>query len=265
MASIRILGCTAGAIRGLRSTALLVNRDTLIDCGSGVGDLTLEEMTSVQQVLLTHAHLDHTMFLPLLADATLLSRSKPLDVYALPETLQALRQHLFNGVLWPDYITQPDPATPYVRIIPIRVGETVTLSSCRYTALPARHSIPTVGYWLDAGSGSLAFSGDSGDCPGFWEAVNAIGNLRYVMMETTSARRGCRSGGARRAHHAETAGAQRGAAATCSRAAGDAYRSGQAGDGARAGARRVGRARSALRGTGRGVQPVKRISCGSWR
>ena len=185
MASIRILGCTAGAIRGLRSTALLVNQETLIDCGSGAGDLTLEEMAAVRQVLLTHVHLDHTMFLPLLADATLMSRSKPLDVYALPETLQALRQHLFNGVLWPDYTSQPNPAAPYIRLIPIRLGETVALSGCRYTALPARHSIPAVGYWLDAGSGSLAFSGDSGDCPEFWEAVNAIGNLRYVMMETT--------------------------------------------------------------------------------
>ncbi len=185
MASVRILGCSAGAFRGLRSTALLVNQDTLIDCGSGAGDLTLAEMAAVRQVVLTHSHLDHIMFLPLLADATLLVRSSPLMVYALPETLQALRQHLFNGVLWPDYTTQPNPASPYIQLIPIRLGETVVLSGCRYTALPARHSIPAVGYWLDADSGSLAFSGDSGDCPEFWEAVNGIGNLRYVMIETT--------------------------------------------------------------------------------
>ena len=185
MTNVRILGCTAGAIRDLRSTALLVNDDTLIDCGTGVGDLTLEEMCAVQRVLLTHAHLDHTLFLPLLTDATLAARNGSLMVYALPETLQALRQYLFNGVLWPDYTSLPNPATPYIQLIPIRLGETVTLSGCRYTALPARHSIPAVGYWLDAGSGSLAFSGDSGDCPEFWVAVNHIANLRYVMIETT--------------------------------------------------------------------------------
>lgn len=185
MANIRILGCTAGAIRGLRSTALLVNQDTLIDCGSGAGDLALEEMTAVRQILLTHSHLDHTLFLPLLADATLAARSGPLTVYALPETLQALRQHMFNGVLWPDYTTLPDPAAPYIRLVPLRLGETVELSGCRYTALPAKHSIPAVGYWLDAGSGSLVFSGDSGDCPEFWKAANDIVNLRYVMIETT--------------------------------------------------------------------------------
>lgn len=185
MTSVLILGCTGGATHGLRSTALLVNQETLIDCGSGAGDLTLEEMAAVQQVVLTHSHLDHIMLLPLLADATLSARSKPLMVYALPETLQVLRQHLFNGVLWPDYTTQPTPIAPYIQLTPMSLGETVTLSGCRYTALPARHSIPAVGYWLDAGSGSLVFSGDSGDCPEFWEAANAIGNLRYVMVETT--------------------------------------------------------------------------------
>jgi ribonuclease BN (tRNA processing enzyme) len=185
MASVRILGCSGGAFGGLRSTALLVNQDTLVDCGSGVGDLALQEMLAVQQVLLTHSHLDHTMFLPLLADATLASRTKPLLVYALPETLHALRLHMFSGALWPDYTSLPDPAAPYIQLSPIRLGETLTLSDCRYTPLPARHSIPAVGYWLEGASGSLVFSGDSGDCPGFWEAANSIANLRYVMIETT--------------------------------------------------------------------------------
>ncbi len=185
MASVRILGCSGGAAGDLRSTALLVDQDTLIDCGSGVGDLTLQEMLTVQQVLLTHSHLDHTMFLPLLADATLAARGKPLQVHALPETLQALRQHMFSGMLWPDYTSRPDPAAPYIQLLPLHLGEALVISGCRYTALPAHHSIPAVGYWLDAGSGSLVFSGDSGDCPGFWEAANNIANLRYVMVETT--------------------------------------------------------------------------------
>ncbi len=185
MASVRILGCSGGAFGDLRSTALLVDQDTLIDCGSGVGDLTLPEMLAVQQVLLTHAHLDHTMFLPLLADATLATRGRPLRVHALPETLQALREHMFSGMLWPDYTSRPDPAAPYIQLLPLHVSEAVVVSGCRYTALPACHSIPAVGYWLDAGSGSLVYSGDSKDCPGFWEAVNRIENLRYVMVETT--------------------------------------------------------------------------------
>lgn len=185
MTNIRILGCSAGACRDLRTTALLVNGDTLLDCGSGVGDLTLEEMGAVRQVFLTHAHLDHVLFLPLLADATLATRKGPLEVYALPGTIQALRQHLFNDVLWPDYTSQPDSAAPYIRLIQLCLGESVSVQTCRYTALPARHSITSSGYWLDAGSGSLAFSGDSGDCPEFWEAVNGISNLRYVMIETT--------------------------------------------------------------------------------
>jgi len=48
---------------------LLVDEDVLIDAGSGVGDLTLDEMAGIRKVLLTHAHLDHVAGLFLLLDS----------------------------------------------------------------------------------------------------------------------------------------------------------------------------------------------------
>jgi ribonuclease BN (tRNA processing enzyme) len=50
--------------------------------------------------------------------------------------------------------------------------------------LPANHTVPAVGYWLDSGKSSLVFSGDTGPCPEFWQAVNEIDNLRYLIVET---------------------------------------------------------------------------------
>jgi ribonuclease BN (tRNA processing enzyme) len=182
---IRILGCSGGACADLRTTALQVNDAILIDCGTGVGDLSLEEMARIRQVFLTHSHLDHVLFLPLLSDAALALRDGPLTVYALAETLQALQSHLFNGVLWPDYTSRPTPEHPYIRLEAIRQGQTVSLQDCSITALPARHTIPAVGYLVDCGSGSFAFSGDTTYCEAFWDVLDKAGNLKYVMMETT--------------------------------------------------------------------------------
>ena len=54
MATLTVLGCSGGIGKDLRTTSLLVNQRTLIDAGSGVGDLSLEQMAAIDQVFLTH-------------------------------------------------------------------------------------------------------------------------------------------------------------------------------------------------------------------
>ena len=51
---LTVLGCYGG-IGGLRrTTALLLDDDILIDAVSGAGDLTLERMTLLEHIFLTH-------------------------------------------------------------------------------------------------------------------------------------------------------------------------------------------------------------------
>ena len=63
---LRILGCNGGIGPKLRTTSFLVNNHLLLDAGTGVGELTLDEMLSLRHVLLTHAHLDHIAGLALM-------------------------------------------------------------------------------------------------------------------------------------------------------------------------------------------------------
>ncbi len=60
----------------------------------------------------------------------------------------------------------------------------VTLGRRRITPLPANHTVPAVGYWLDSGAASLVFTGDTTTCDELWAAANRIENLRYVIIET---------------------------------------------------------------------------------
>ena len=41
---IRVLGCSGAIARDCRTTAFLVDDDVLVDAGTGVGDLPLEDM-----------------------------------------------------------------------------------------------------------------------------------------------------------------------------------------------------------------------------
>ena len=56
MLKLRILGCSGGVAKGLKTTSLLVNDSVLIDAGSGVGELTLEEMSKVKHLFITHSN-----------------------------------------------------------------------------------------------------------------------------------------------------------------------------------------------------------------
>lgn len=180
-----MLGCTGGVAADLRTTCLMLDDDILIDVGTGAGDLTLTEMLCINTVFLTHSHLDHAGLLPMVADMVGPRRNSPVTVYALPETIAVLKQDMFNFRLWPDYTRLPAPGTPYIVFHPVAVGETVELSGRKVTPLPARHAVPAVGYQLDSGKASFVFSGDTTYHEPFWTALNAIANLRYLMIETT--------------------------------------------------------------------------------
>lgn len=182
---ITTLGCSSSITGELRTTCYQVDNDILIDAGSGTGDLTLAQSIAIDTVFLTHSHLDHCAFLPMLADAAGSFRDASLTVYALPETIATLKEHMLNNQLWPDYTVLPTPERPYIRFRTIRLGETVELGGRRFTALPARHSIPCIAYRIDSGTTSLVYSADTTFCADFWQALNRIENLGYLLIENT--------------------------------------------------------------------------------
>ena len=182
---VTVLGCNGSITGNLRTTCYQVDDDILIDAGTGAGGLSLQQAIAINTVFLTHAHLDHCCMLPMLADAAGNFRDTPLTVYALPETIAVIRRNILNGEIWPDYAVLPTPENPYIRFKPIVQGETVELNGREFTALPARHAAPCVGYRLDSGAASLVYSGDTTFCEDFWRVLNGIGNLKYLLIETT--------------------------------------------------------------------------------
>jgi ribonuclease BN (tRNA processing enzyme) len=181
---IRVLGCSGGIGGSLRTTSLLVDEDILVDAGTGVGDLSLDRLTRIDHVFITHSHLDHIACLPFLVDTTCWLRRGPVTVYGLPETLQALRDHIFNWKIWPDFTQIPAASRPCMVYREVGVGETITLADRRITPIPANHTVPAVGYAMQGPEGALVYSGDTGVNDGLWEVVNALPRVDYLIIET---------------------------------------------------------------------------------
>jgi len=84
---LRILGCSGGIGGELRTTSMLLDDDVLIDAGTGVGDLSLPQLAQINDVFVTHSHLDHVTSIPFLLDTVGFQRDRPVTLHATRETL----------------------------------------------------------------------------------------------------------------------------------------------------------------------------------
>ena len=123
---LTILGCNGGiGGNGRKTTCYRIDESILIDAGTGLGDLTLEEMAKIDNIVLTHAHWDHISCLPLLPDAVFAMRKWPIVVWGLPEVIEILKKHVFNDHLWPDFTKIPiiGGDDPIIRLKTIKKDE----------------------------------------------------------------------------------------------------------------------------------------------
>ena len=184
---LRVLGCSGGVSSELRTTSFLIDDDILIDAGSGVGELTLEEMRRIRHVFLTHSHLDHFSFLPLLVDSIFPTIREPLIVHGQPVTLDALKTHVFNWTIWPDFAKLPNEEEPVMGYMAQSPGEIFQDGDRSLEMIAVNHVVPGVGYRVSCPTGAFAFSGDTTTNDNLWEVLNRRDGLDLLLVEAAFA------------------------------------------------------------------------------
>ncbi|RJG06806.1 3',5'-cyclic-nucleotide phosphodiesterase [Noviherbaspirillum cavernae] len=181
---LQVLGC-AGGIGGQQrlTTCLRLDRDILLDAGTGVSSLDVDQLVGIDHVFLTHSHLDHVAGLAFLVDTVVGKRAGPVTVHGTREVIDALKTHLFNWVLWPDFATIPDAVNPVLRWVPFVPGETIDIGGRMITAHPVDHMSGSVAYWVHDGDAGFLFSGDMSSTPSLWAAFAHEEKLRKVIVD----------------------------------------------------------------------------------
>jgi ribonuclease BN (tRNA processing enzyme) len=185
---IRVLGCSGAIAKDCRTTSFLVDDHLLVDAGTGVGDLTLAEMAAIDDVLITHSHLDHIANLPLMIDSVAAMRTQALRVHALPETISALKKYIFNNHIWPDFTQIPNAEQPFLSFHPLLCGDLLKIGNKSVEALPAVHTVPAVGYAVACEGACWVFSGDTERNPEFWKRLNQM-DVSMLVIETAFSNR----------------------------------------------------------------------------
>ena len=180
---LKILGCSGGIGLGLRTSSYMVDDDILMDAGTGVGDLSLEEMKGLKHIFLTHSHLDHVCTIPLLIDTLFECLKEPLNIYGSRETIDALKAHVFNWTLWPDFSELPNKNSAVMQYHVLKKGESITLGDRTVNFMDVNHAVPCVAYHIQNTDSSICYSGDTTTCDSLWNCINHKKSLSMLIIE----------------------------------------------------------------------------------
>jgi len=183
--NLRVLGCSGGIGKGLFTSSYLIDEDILLDAGTGVGELTLEEMRRLRHIFVTHSHMDHVLSIPLLADTLFTElQNQPLLVHARAETIVALKKHVFNWQMWPDFTELPDKQSPVLQFVEMMPGDHVVLGRRRIEMVGVNHVVPASAYIVESEGKVFVYSGDTTSNDALWQRLNQMKGVDFMVVET---------------------------------------------------------------------------------
>lgn len=169
---LEILGCGGSESPDIHSPAFLLDDFLLLDAGVISGVLASEAQQKITHILLSHAHHDHVRGLPSFFDNLIVAgRQDAVQVVAGKETLQAVSDHLFNNLIWPDFSRLPSQDSPVLRWQSIEPGHDFHLGEYVISAFAVNHSVPTLAFRVVHQGVCLVYAADMGPTPELWGRV----------------------------------------------------------------------------------------------
>jgi ribonuclease BN (tRNA processing enzyme) len=181
---IRILGsATEHPAKRQYVSSYLINESVAIDAGCLGFHGTPRDQEAIRDVFLTHSHADHIASLPIFIENAWTPSDECPQVYGTPETLDHIQRHVFNNIVWPDFVALSKGMPPFLRLSPLELEVPVETGGLRIIPVAVNHVVPTVGYVVSDGVSAVIFGGDSGPTSRLWEIAHETPGLRAVFLE----------------------------------------------------------------------------------
>ena len=164
-------------------SSYLINGNVAIDAGCLGFWGTPQEQEAIKHVFLTHSHIDHTASLPIFVENAWTPAGNCPCVYGSSTTLDAMQRHVFNNVIWPDFIALSQNMPPFLRVKQIEAEKPIAAGGLQITPVLVNHVVPTFGYVVADGESAVIFGGDSGPTDRLWEISHQTPGLRAVFLE----------------------------------------------------------------------------------
>ncbi len=145
---IKVLGAYGSKFKNCGTSSFYLNEKNVIDAGNLVIQLE-EKSANIQNIWITHSHLDHISDIAYIVDNYYSYIKKTINIYALAETIQAIKEHFFNDIIWPDFskIKLLNGSGMCINYIEIELNKKYLLSDTEsITPFKTNHTVVSCGY-----------------------------------------------------------------------------------------------------------------------
>ncbi|OGP56631.1 MAG: hypothetical protein A2162_10605 [Deltaproteobacteria bacterium RBG_13_52_11b] len=170
---INVLGCSGAAFPDHHPPGFLLDDRILFDAGSLTDVLNERAQMKIEHIFVTHAHLDHILGIPFLADNVLNGRKgHRVNVFSIPPVIKTIKKNLLNSSVWPDFTVIPDSRKAILNLVALKATTSIRMDPYTVTPYPVNHSVPAVGYLVeDKRKRRFFYTGDTGPSGSTWESI----------------------------------------------------------------------------------------------
>jgi cAMP phosphodiesterase len=182
---VKVLGCSGSETIGHNPPGFLVNDTVMFDAGTITAALTIEAQSRITDVFISHTHLDHIKSLLFLADNVIGRIKQPVAIRSIPAVIDAIRKHLMNDLIWPDFTKIPTPKNPVLAYAPFPAMRPIKTAGLTVKAVPMNHPVPAVGFLVSDAASSFLYTADTGPNEGIWKEAAKARNLKGIIVDTS--------------------------------------------------------------------------------
>lgn len=182
---VKIIGGHGGVTRNYHATSYLIDDSLLIDAGSVASGLDIVDQLKIDHILISHAHLDHTKDLSFICDNCFGLKDRPFQVYCHKTIRKAIKDHLFNNIIWPDFSVIPNKENPTITFNDIAAEETLQLGKYKVTPVHVAHPGDALGFIVEKDDKAVVFTQDTKATERIWEVAKGFKNLKAIFTEVS--------------------------------------------------------------------------------
>ncbi len=183
--SIRILGAYGTKAKGFGTSSFALDKINVIDAGNLLEALD-EECSFIENIWMTHSHLDHIADIAYILDNYFSLRTKTLNILGLPETIEAIKKHYLNDLIWPDFSKIPldNSSEMALTYTIIETGKEYSLdANSSIKAFPTDHTVDSCGYVYKKNGSALIITADTYSLSSMIDEVENDKSIQSMVIE----------------------------------------------------------------------------------
>jgi ribonuclease BN (tRNA processing enzyme) len=182
---IQVLGGHGGLAKGHSTTSFLIDDTFLIDAGAVASTLAVSEQAKIQNIIISHSHLDHIKDLAFICDNCFGMKTEPFHVYTHETVKQIIMKHLFNETIWPDFTRLPSPSKPTIEFKAVNPEEKFKVGDFLVRGVKVKHPNDAMGFIIEKSDIAVLFTLDTAATNRIWEIAKEYKNIKAIFTEVS--------------------------------------------------------------------------------